>query len=463
MIKSENRPCLLRSKILTWANQRQESSTISSALRNCVRIIIITLAEFKKNNLSLRSSALTYTILLSLVPMLAMSTAIVKGLGGGDQLRTVAITYIESLESTPSPAENTPAKLENTGDASKTSSKTLTEHLRSAVDQLFNYVDKTNFATLGTVGVFGILLSIILVLSHIESAMNTIWKVNAGRSLLRKIADYLTLLILLPLSINVAFAASAFLKNPALSSKINAMIPFLWLQTLLFRALPVFFIALTFYVIYIFFPNTKVKTMPALIGASFAAIIWFGVQNLYISLQLGVANYNAIYGSFATLPLFLVWMYLCWIFILAGAQIAYACQNVINYQLVDLEQTPSQKLAATFDIIEVIYDSFEQKQRITKGNINTRLPQYPKTLLDETIEALHTVNVIHTSLTDKRLLPTLPARQLNNGELVNLVLGSGVPDSGGGEKSRRILDAATRALAADNSNGSSPAQSHLTK
>ena len=265
--------------LTAWAEMKVSNpSLISTATRQLLRIILITIKEFNNNDLSLRSSALTYTVLLSLVPMLAMSTAVVKGLGGGDQLREAAYSYIDTLEQT-APKEQ-PAH----------SQERLTDHLRSAADKLFDYVDRTNFATLGTIGMIGILFSVVLVLSNIESAMNAIWKVQDGRSIVRKIADYLTLVILMPISINVAFAASAFLANPKLASKIDVVIPLAWLQTFLLQLLPVFFIALTLYVIYIFFPNTKVKTLPAVFGSILAAFLWFSVQNVYITLQIGVEN-----------------------------------------------------------------------------------------------------------------------------------------------------------------------------
>ncbi len=162
--------------------------------------------------------------------------------------------------------------------------------------------------------------------------------------------------MLLPISINVAFAAGAFLKSPALALQMDRLIPFEWLQSLLLKPIPIFFISLTFYAMYIFFPNTRVKNLPAVVAALLAALIWFMVQNVYISLQLGVSNYNAIYGSFATLPLFILWMYLGWVFILTGAQLAYAFQNVKTYRLVPFSGSPSLKLGAAFDIMDHIYD-----------------------------------------------------------------------------------------------------------
>ena len=414
--------------LTAWAEMKVSNpSLISTATRQLLRIILITIKEFNNNDLSLRSSALTYTVLLSLVPMLAMSTAVVKGLGGGDQLREAAYSYIDTLEQT-APKEQ-PAH----------SQERLTDHLRSAADKLFDYVDRTNFATLGTIGMIGILFSVVLVLSNIESAMNAIWKVQDGRSIVRKIADYLTLVILMPISINVAFAASAFLANPKLASKIDVVIPLAWLQTFLLQLLPVFFIALTLYVIYIFFPNTKVKTLPAVFGSILAAFLWFSVQNVYITLQVGVAKYNAIYGSFATLPLFLIWMNLGWMFILAGAQVAYAVQNMKTYRLTRIPAKPSQNLAAAFDIINLTYSSFEQKKAITVSDICAQLPEYPEAVLQEVVAQLQDAAVLHLSLSNKQLLPSEPIKSFDNQTVVDIILGTDAPDTEGGNQSLRTI------------------------
>ncbi len=417
-----------RISLTTWADTKISNPSLLNSTIHCfLRVILITIEGFKNNDLSLRSSALTYTILLSLVPMLAMSTAVVKGLGGGDQLREAAYSYIETLEHV------TPE------DQTVLSGEKLTDHLRSAADKLFDYVDRTNFATLGTIGMIGMLLSVILVLSHIESAMNAIWKVKNGRSIVRKIADYLTLLILVPISINVAFAASAFLANPQLASRIDVLIPFLWLQTVLLKLLPVFFIALTLYVIYIFFPNTRVKTLPSAFGAILAAFLWFSTQNVYITLQVGVAKYNAIYGSFATLPLFLIWMYLGWMFILAGAQVAFAVQNVKTYRLRKIPAKPSLNLAAAFDIINLTYFSFKQRDKLTVSNICPQLPEYPQVVIEEVLAQLQKGEIIHLSQTNEQLLPSEPVKSFDNQTVVNTILGTDAPDTPGGNQSLQTI------------------------
>lgn len=428
----------------SWADEKSIDRRLRHRLpRLLVRLILITAAEFNNNALSLRSAALTYTVLLSLVPILAMSTALVKGLGGDNQLRKAAYSYIETLadKNAKTAKQSPPAavtEFPNHGG-------NLTDHLRAAVDQLFDYVDKTDFATLGTFGVVGILLSVILVLSYIEEAMNGIWKVARGRSLSRKIADYLTLLILLPISINVAFAAGAMVQLPALIAKINILIPLPWLQTFLLKGVPVAIITLTFYFMYIFFPNTRVKALPALFGAGLAAFLWTLVQDIYITLQIGVANYNAIYGSFATLPLFLVWIYLGWLFILTGAQVAYACQNIERYRLLPAAAVPSLQLGAAFDIMDCITAAFAEAKAIHSDNLAECLPQYQQTVINEIATKLQETGRLHVSQADNRLLPASPGKSDDYRELVAIILGNDTADSSGGARSKRAMAAATEA------------------
>ncbi|SDP53683.1 YihY/virulence factor BrkB family protein [Desulforhopalus singaporensis] len=438
-------------------------------LRYLLRLVWITVRQFGENNLSLRSGALTYTILLSLVPMLAMSTAIVKGLGGGNQLRVAVYSYIETLENTQTfslPGVKNNNRDEQLPSAEETSDNSLTKHLRSAVDKLFGYVERTNFTTLGTFGVIGILLSVLLVFNHIESAMNAIWRINTSRPLMRKIADYTTLLILFPFSLNVAFAASAFIKNPALASKIDILIPFSWLQSLLLQALPVLFITVSFYAIYIFFPNTKVKSLPASAGAFLAALLWFGVQNIYISMQIGVAKYNAIYGSFATFPLFLVWIYLGWIFILAGAQLAFALQNLKTFRIIPRADSPSLLLGAAFDIMDHIYGKHASGEFTDVVSMSRKLDQYPDNVVLDVANTLIAGGIFHISSSDQRLLPANQESGYDPGKVVHLILGKEAPGTEGGKRSlaaiRKAEESAVREYRQKPGGDSAPAIDPVT-
>lgn len=436
-------------QLLHWANEEcLHPSRLIRLLHSLCRVTFITFQEFRKNDLSLRASALTFTIMLSLVPILAMSTAVVKGLGGGDQLRKAVYSYIETLDYNQGKyqlnQEDHTARLEPPPDEDSNSS--LTQHLHSAVDYIFDYVDRTNFATLGTVGVVGIFLSVILVFGNIEMAMNSIWHVHSGRKVMRKISDYLALIVLMPISLNIGLASSAVLKSDALLSKFSLLLPIVWIQPLILKFIPVFFLALTLYVIYLFFPNTRVKNFPAFAGAVFAGYFWFLAQNIYISLQIGVSNYNAIYGSFATLPLFLVWIYFGWIFILIGAQIAYAFQHKDSFSLIPSSAPPSLRLAVAYDIIEYVRDRFEQEAPATVTDFIERFPMHTKPLIEENVEQLKESGLIHYSSEGALLKPSIPQQKVDHKKIVAAILGDTFSKTKGGETSSTVLRAAAEPL-----------------
>lgn len=442
-------------RLIDWANAPVSSDfPFLQKLHSLLRIVLITAKEFSRNELNIRASALTYTILLSLVPMLAMSTAVLKGMGGSDQLQTVVYSYIDTLSKT-TPlttgglSQLQPLSQQSTEpDDTTKSANSVTAQFRSVAEQIFNYVDRTNFAALGTIGVLGVLFSAILVLANIELSMNTIWHVPSGRSLMRKITDYLTFLILMPISINVGFFANTILKNDTLLNKILNTLPSPLVQTGLLLLVPLFFIILTLFLIYIFFPNTKVRTGPALIGAIFAGTFWFITQNLYIGLQIGVSKYNAIYGSFATLPLFLVWMFLGWVFILTGAQVAFACQRQNSYQLRTVRHSPTEQISAAFDILRIIYDSFTEKSKLVARDLPYQCPTYSAELLLDTLGKLSDSHLIE--ITKKgRILPGAPAAELQYQEVVVAILGDFFPNTEGGKTAASLLQQ-TKALLSKN-------------
>jgi membrane protein len=454
MTTQQPRQPSIASRIINWADQPCAAPTgPKQAGHILVRVLLITAREFHRNELALRASALTYTIILSLVPLLAMSTALIKGIGGGNNLQQVVYEYIDTLDKKITPTASIPSQLdtgaETAPDDTDKTTATMTAHLRSAADKLFSYVGKTDFTTLGSIGVLLILIMIILVFDTIEKAMNTIWQVHSGRSPLRKVTDYLSLLFLMPFSINIGFAATTILKNPALLSRIEPFLPVIWLQTFFLLLLPILLITLALSISYMIFPNTKVKPVPAFIGAILAGSLWFITQNVFVSLQIGVSNYNAIYGSFATLPLFLIWLYLGWIFILTGAQVAFACQTRHSYQLQSVPSTPAKQLSAALDILQQVFLFFDRQQTLTVTMLPDLCPGHTPHLLSSTIDQLLAAGILHikeNKAKQQRLFPTLPAEQLYHGAIVKAILGTDTPDTFGGEQSRRAIEAASQAL-----------------
>jgi membrane protein len=441
-------------RLAAWSfARRDDDSQMMMTFRILGRILTIMIHEFSATHITLRASALTFTILLSLVPLLAMSTAILKGLGSGDQLQMIAYRFIDQLDpperhdaaGRDETAPSTQGVSDSTGQMPNPSSN---GSLRKVADTVFTYVDKTNFAALGAFGIAGLLITVVMVFSTMEEAMNAIWHTRRGRPLFRKIMDYLALLVLLPISINVAIAGDAILESPKMMAYIQTVIPSAWLVQMLFTLLPFLFITLTLMMMYLFFPHVRVKTLPALCGALFASIFWFLVQRLYILMQIGVAKYNAIYGSFATVPLVLIWIQVGWTFILLGAVLAYAVQNHHYYQAPGMVSKPQKTLQRAFDVLLAVYADFVQGRPTTLEDLEETCSADTQVELARTVDLLIRGGLLH--LTGQNgsagLMPSRPADKVRARDVVHLVLGHDQPSATpGGTLADLIIRAAEEA------------------
>uniref|UniRef100_UPI0040573042 YihY/virulence factor BrkB family protein n=1 Tax=Candidatus Electronema sp. TaxID=2698783 RepID=UPI0040573042 len=440
-------PC----RLTRWAfAYRPDEGQTAAVLRSLLRILLIMGHEFSGSNISLRASALTFSVVLSMVPLLAMSTAILKGLGNGNQMRIAAHRLINQLDPDAAAKEDQlqeeAEQPDAAAEAKDATPPSLNRHLRNAVDSIFDYVENTNFAALGAFGIVGLLVVVITVLNAVEDAMNAIWHTRRGRSAFRKLMDYLALLVLLPISVNIALAAEAVLKSQKIMNYIETALPSSWL---LLKLLPFLFITLSLMMMYLFFPSVKVRTGAALCGALFGAVFWFIVQRLYVMLQMGVANYNAIYGSFATVPLFLVWMQLGWMFILLGAVLAYAIQNRNHYRLPGAESTARQRLQQAFDVLLTVYSNFSRAEATGEEELAAVCAVRNEADLSQTVDLLISGGLLHETEQNgaAAYIPSRPADQLNAAQVVRLVFGRGSEkESEGGRLAAQVVQAAEEAV-----------------
>ena len=412
--------------------------------RSCTRIVLIMYAEYFRTHITIRASALTFAIILSIVPLLALSTSILKGLGTDAQLRQAAVRVIEQLVpappavggETPAPPTGTPAE------------PSLSTHLHHAVDLVFDYVDRTNFAALGLIGVIGLIVVVLLVLASIEDAMNAIWHTRRGRSLFRKLMDYLALLLLLPLSINIALAAEAIVASRRMMEYVGLIVPSAWLAALLIKLVPFLCVVLTLMFLYLFFPHVKVRTGAAFAGALFAALFWFIVQKIYVVLQVGVANYNAIYGSFATIPLMLIWLQTGWTFILLGAVLAHAVQHHRHYRPQGALLTPQRRLQTAMEVLLAVYADFARRQPSRLAALAGRIPGTGPAEVETVARQLARGGLLDLrgESGEETLVPVTPAENLRGAELVRLVLGDETLPTDTGRLAAEAVAAAGRSL-----------------
>ena len=284
-----------------WRITENEVSKSRSSLYFILKTIIISVRRFTQDRVMNKASALTYSTLLSIVPILAILFAIARGFGVSSMLE-------EGLR------ENMPGQ------------SVTVETLMGWVNA---YLDQTKNGIFIGIGIILLLWTVINLINNIEITFNRIWDIKKGRSIYRKVTDYFSMLLLLPLLIVVSSGLSIFM-----STAIKGMENFAILAPILkflVRLIPYVLTWFMFTGLYIFMPNTKVKFRHAFTSGIIAGTAYQAFQYLYIDSQIWVSKYNAIYGSFAAIPLFLLWLQISWTICLFGTELTYAGQNIRNF------------------------------------------------------------------------------------------------------------------------------------
>ena len=243
----------------------------------------------------LRAAALTYTTVLSLVPFLAIAFSVLKGLGAQNTLE--------------------PLLQQIAGDSKET------------ISRLIGYVNNTNVKSMGAIGLVMLVLTVISLMGSIEEAFNAVWGVHETRSIHRRFSDYLSVVVVGPILLLAATSMTTSLQS-------QWMLQWLIQNTylgdailMLFRFLPYLSVWIAMVFLYIFIPNTRIRFASAATGGIIAGTAWELAQWGYFHFQVGVANYNAIYGTLAAVPIFLVWIYTSWLIVLFGLEIVFAHQH----------------------------------------------------------------------------------------------------------------------------------------
>lgn len=319
-----------------WSINIKKASSGQSFLIRLIRVIILAVRGFNEDRCIEKASALTYYTLFSLVPIAAMAFGIAKGFGFDVYLEEYLTQKFHDKE------------------------ELLTQILEFSNSMLAN----ASGGIIAGIGVVVLLWSVIKVLGNIESSFNEIWAVNKQRTFVRKISDYLTIMLLAPIFIIISSSATSQVSVyvQSLQESIPWVSQVYGLISIALNLLPYSLIWLAFAFLYIVMPNTKVSFKSAFLGGIIAGIVFQVIQYFYIKFQVGVTSYNAIYGSFAAIPLFLFWMQLSWIIVLMGAEIAYATQNVKNFEFeVETKQlSHSLKMKLSLWVMHRIIFHFEQ-------------------------------------------------------------------------------------------------------
>ncbi len=289
-----------------WRVRAGDLSKNKSFWIRFLRILILTIRGVAEDRWHLRASALTFYSLLSIVPVVAMIFGIAKGFGFEKALEKLIYENLEGQE----------------------------QVITQVVDFAHKLLQNVKGGLVAGIGLLILFYAIIKILSQIESAFNDIWGIKSARSLGRKITDYLSLMLISPFLFFISSTITVVINSGAklIIEKISLLAAFSPIILFTLKLMPYGVIWVLFSFIYIFIPNTKVHLRSGIMAGIIAGTLYVLFQFAYINFQIGVAKYNAIYGSFAALPLFIIWLQLSWVIVLFGAELAFAHQNVDTYE-----------------------------------------------------------------------------------------------------------------------------------
>lgn len=308
-----------------WSDDYTSITGLRGFVIRLVRIIQLVVRGFREDDLATHAAALTFSSLVSLVPLLTLAFAVLKGFGGGEE---ASDRLAESIA-------------------------TMPEQFREFVTSMMDIVMRANFRTLGWVGIAVLFITAVQVLSSVEVSFNRVWGVRESRPIWRKFTNYVSITVVVPVLIMTAFAVSASLKNQVVAAHISE-------TAALYRALlaitPLATIWIAFVLLFIFMPNTYVNRRAAAASALLTALLWLGWQRIYISMQVALSRYDAVYGSFAAIPIFLLWLFVCWMLILFGSELAFALQHHFTYHLERIAARASVRSKLTL-MVSIVLDA----------------------------------------------------------------------------------------------------------
>ena len=284
-----------------WRISRGDVSPLRYLLVKVLKKILLAVRFFTAKRVMTKASALTYSTLLAIVPILAVVFAIARGFGYN---KYIEVWFRDALSSQPQAAE-------------------------IIIGFVNSYLVHTKSGVFLGIGLLFMLYTVLMLVSNIEEAFNEVWQVKKSRSVFRTFTDYLAMFFVFPILIVLSSGISIFLATVA-----DRMPDFLMLGSAvrtLIDLIPYVLMSLMFIALYIFMPNTKVKLSSVVVPGILAGIAMQGLQFVYIHSQIFLSSYNAIYGSFAALPLFMLWMQISWTICLFGAELCYTNQNLDYY------------------------------------------------------------------------------------------------------------------------------------
>lgn len=355
-----------------WRVTDEEATPLQHRIYACIKIVLLSIRQFTADRIPVRASALTYSTLLSIIPILALLFAIARGLGFD-------------------------ALMENQFRTSVTQ-----QQAELIITWVNSYLEHAQSGIFIGVGLIMLLWTVLILTDNIERSFNAIWQVKHPRTVFRKITDYFSMLLLLPLLIVISSGLTIFM-----TTYVKQMDNYLLLGPVLkflVRMIPYTLTWGMFIGLFVFIPNTKVRLSHAILPGILAGSAFQAFQYFYINSQIWVSNYNAIYGSFAAIPMFLLWTQISWTICLLGAEMSYISQNLDAFSF-DKETENISRCYHDFFctiILAAICKRFEQIQVPYTAEELSREHRIPIRLTKRILYELQDMHLIYEAVSDEK-------------------------------------------------------------
>jgi membrane protein len=375
-----------------WHTPLSELSKRKTFLIKQLRIIVLATRGFSNDKVQLRASALTFYTLLSIIPVIAIAFAIAKGFGLDQNLEAMIINSSEF--------------------------STHQDVLRFLLNGAQTAIQETRGGYMAGIGVVILLWSVMSLLNHIENSFNHIWQISSSRAWYRKFTDYLTIMLIAPVFLILSGSITVFVSTELTNfiSKAPILAFFKPVISFLIKFAPYFLTWFTLTLLFIIMPNTKVKFLPALVSGIISGTILQILLWLYIDLQFGISKLSAIYGSFAAVPLLILWLQASWTIVLLGAELSFANQNVSRYEFESeaLNISSFQKRALSIMIMHMIIRNFAIGEKPVSAETIGKVLKIPVRLARDILQDLSStglVSILHEQEQKERLYQ--PALDIN--------------------------------------------------
>lgn len=385
-----------RADTLLWRTDLKQCPIWKALGVRIARMVIVVIRDLADGQLTLRAMSLVYTTLLSMVPLLAVSFSVLKAFGVHNQIEPVLLNLLAPLG----------------------------ERGIEVSNRIIEFVDNIKAGLLGSVGLAFLIYTVVSLLQKVERSFNFTWHVTHHRPFSQRFSDYLSVILIGPVLVFSAIGITASVMSTSVVQTLASIQPFGVIIEYASRLVPYVLIIAAFTFIYIFIPNTKVRIRSALVGALIAGVLWETTGWIFASFVVSSTKYTVIYSTFATLIVFMIWLYLSWLILLVGASIAFYHQHpeFISLRGENLRLSSRLKDKVALMLMTIIGQAFHRNQSPRSAEAMAQYLNLPTDIVEAVLGTFQSHNIITaTDAVPVAFLPTRPLEHISVQEVLEAV------------------------------------------